>query len=195
MRFVLIVVLSIILTISSLPNAKTPPAGEQCIDLRADSIAFTYPHPDSIRVEAFYTILNATPTEIFYYCDIGVFLDGIPADVSELEIGTSMSECWDKEEEDCDGDCTETINGKAVSGICIFWKDPIDTCFATCVCSARIRGFWGFSYAGEDMLSFELDLGDTVLEVDETNNSCSIFIGPVGTEETSWGSIKTLKTE
>ncbi|HSG27066.1 MAG TPA: hypothetical protein VLA34_01205 [Candidatus Krumholzibacterium sp.] len=194
MRRVLIVMLPVILMISSFPDAQIPPSGEECIDIRADSIAFSYPHPDSIRVEAFYTILSATPAETYYDCDIGVFLDGIPVDLSGMEIGWPFDDCFGKEEADCEGDCTVTIDGNTASGTCVFWKDPWDTIFATCVCSAGIRRIWGLSYAGEDILSFELDIGNTIPERDETNNSWAVPIGAIGTENSSWGRIKTRKS-
>jgi hypothetical protein len=195
MRLLLIVMLPVILAISSIPDTQNSLSGEQCIDLRADSIVFSYPHPDSIYVEGFYTVLSSTPTEIYYNCDIGVFLDGIPADLSGLEIGCTFGPCFGKEEADCEGDCTVTINGTSASGTCIFWKDPQDTCFAACVCSAGIRRIWGLSYAGEEMLSFELDLVNTVIEMDETNNSCTIPIGAIATKNSSWGRIKSKNTE
>ncbi len=194
MRHAMIVVLPVILVIGSFSDAQIPPSGEECIDVRADSIAFSYPHPDSIRVEAFYTILSATPAETFYDCDIGVFLDGIPVDVSGMEIGCTLDACYGKKEADCEGDCTVTLNGNTASGTCIYWKDPMDTFFVACVCSAGIRRIWGLPYAGEDVLSFQLDIGNTILELDETNNFYAVPIGAIGTENSSWGRIKTQES-
>ncbi|MBN1163555.1 MAG: hypothetical protein JXB45_03175 [Candidatus Krumholzibacteriota bacterium] len=195
MKYLLCAVLAAAMVIASIPSARVQPVQEQWIDLRADSIIFSYPHVDSIRVEALFTILTSSPRDTFYFCHIGVFLDGIPVEISELEIDDLMGPCFGKAEADCDGPCTEIIDGKTKEGTCIFWKDPHDTVFAACVCSVGIRSIWGFPYASQNVLSLELDLGGEVMEIDETNNFYSMNIGVVENEKSTWGRIKKSHDE
>ncbi|MBN2070733.1 MAG: hypothetical protein JW814_04680 [Candidatus Krumholzibacteriota bacterium] len=182
----------VILALALSGSFSSSAAGEISFDLRADTILYYFPAPDSIAITADFTLFSSNPRDTFFLSDIGTFLDGVSAGYTPLEITALADECFGKEEEDCTGDCQDMINGVSKSGICIFWQDPRDSLLAVCMCTVNIRWFSTVAYAGEAIVSFELDLIDAIAETDELNNSFQLFIGPIDRERSSWGRIKSL---
>lgn len=174
-------------------DAEVQSAQEEWIDLRADTILYYFPTPDSIAVTAKFTILSSSAEAMVNMSDIGFFLDGIEVEYSGFDLLSGGNDCWGKTGDDCRGDCEAVIHGQAVSGECMWWKDPQDTLFAECICSAELLRFGHFAYAGEAVVSFELDLLGGVAELDETNNYFQLPIGTIANSGSSWGRIKRLE--
>ncbi|UCG51059.1 MAG: hypothetical protein JSW58_12770 [Candidatus Latescibacterota bacterium] len=197
MRYVLLVVLAVLTALVYLPVAQDDPAF--WVDIRADSITFGFPAPDSIRLTAHYSILNGMLMDTIIVSDIGLFLDGVPVYGEPIDVTMSTNDCYNfQTEEECKGDCVYSAGPPIEYGECKWVPrapNGLDTLPPSwyCVCEeSYLTPPQTIHYSGEDFASFELDLGNMVEEADEDNNSISVNLTGVAVEPSTWGRIKEI---
>jgi len=159
------------------------PAGSQVttIDLIADSIAYSFPAPDSIQVDAVFSIYNSFERDSTLLSDVTLFLDGIAADWSPLDIDASEAVC--REDPDCKPEMCDAIVGQGEATVInCKWARPVpmDSIWI-CVCWGSWHIRFNAEYAGQSHISFLLDSANEVIEANEANNEISVEIEPIPT--------------
>ncbi|UCG51061.1 MAG: hypothetical protein JSW58_12780 [Candidatus Latescibacterota bacterium] len=198
MKYVLLVMLAVLTALVYLPSAQgdDPPSW---VDIRADSLTFGFPAPDSIRLTGHYTVFNGMLMDTIIVSDVGFWLDGVPVGGEPIDVTKSLNNCYVfTTPEDCKGECYFSSVPPIEFGECEWFEsDPMDTIFIAepCVCTKSFSKTRTVLYSGEDMATFELDPGGVVEELREWNNSITVSVGSVATEPSTWGRIKALFEE
>lgn len=129
------------------------------------------------------------------------YLDGVPVDTVQYDVAAGPSGDCTGGAPECSGDCPPLqINGELIVAACAPWTvryfDPIlqDWVVADiCSCIYPILKVGNSNMATQpSTLTAVVDPDDLVWEVDETNNSMTIMVGPSANDATSWGFIKAL---
>ncbi|UCG51060.1 MAG: hypothetical protein JSW58_12775 [Candidatus Latescibacterota bacterium] len=200
MKYVMLVVLAVLTALVYLPAAQEDDT-VPWVDIRADSITFGFPAPDSIRLTAHYTFFSHMPMDTIIVSDIGFFLDDAPVYGEPIDVTRSYNNCHVfKTEAECKGECYYSSVPPIEIGECV-WNEafgpPGDTIPGTewCACEKKAQKSCTVHYSGEDFASFELDPGNMVEEPDESNNSVSVNVTGVAVKPSTWGRIKALFDE
>jgi hypothetical protein len=152
-------------------------------DLEADSIAYSFPTPDSIEIAVFFSFYNSFEHDSILSSDITILLDGVPVHWSPLDIDASEAVCL--EDPDCNPEMCDAIvtPGKAEVINCKWVKYegwPHDSIpHYDCVCWGKWSLWRRGLYSNETQISFILDSMDGVIEANEANNEMSLAIHPV----------------
>jgi len=176
------------------------------IDLTADSLIVSFPCPDSIRINAYFSSHTTNQTIGSYSFNVLMTLGGqtIYDEAVTVTIPTS-NDCG--EYPNCSSDvCEVVVTGAKVEkhycGPFRFWAGsgcdpsfPEGTCIPIdiCVCNPVFMVTTTLDYSGDDELVLYVDSYNAVSECDETNNV--YILSSVGAEKTSWSEIKARYTK
>jgi len=200
MKYVLPIVLLLVLALAQNPTAQENGDPISWADLRADTIIFDFPAPDSLLVRCQFSIFNGTFSDTIIVSEIGIFLDDVPVWGEPIDVTKSMNNCHVfSTYEECEGECNYLIGPPIEVGDCTWYiyMGPPDsvTHEPGCVCMKK----WGISrtvyYTGQDIVKFVLDPADVVWEPNESDNSFSTHLRPVSVRKETWGKIKSLYAE
>jgi hypothetical protein len=203
MKYVIPVVLLLVLALAQIPTAQENGDGFSWADLRADTIIFDFPAPDSIEVNCKFSIFNNTLFDTIIASEIGIFLDGIPMGGEPIDVTKSMNNCHVfNTSEECKGECYYTTIPPIEFGECEWYIVPVNpgppdsiVTRPWCACMKDGEISWTVHYTGQDIVKFVLDPANVVWEPDETNNSFSTHLRPVAVRHETWGKIKSLYAE
>ena len=204
MKYVLPVVLLLALALAQIPTAQENGDGFSWADLRADTIIFDFPAPDSLEVNCKFSIFNGTFFDTVIASEIGIFLDDVPVWGEPIDVTKSRNNCyvfstW----EECKGECYFTTVPPIEFGECSWYipvylgpPDSITPILPPeCVCMKGGEISWTVHYTGQDIVKFVLDPADVVWEPNESDNSFSTHLRPVAVRKETWGKIKSLYVE
>jgi hypothetical protein len=195
-----IAVLLIVVGTGTIAYGQTP---VEPIDIRADTIEFSFPDPDTILVQAYFTIHTSHTTSQSYSSNLVLRLDGLDVWSTSMTVNTPTNDCGN--DPDCNDMClVEVSTGGLVWDNCDTWTtwtgvgcdpaDPDHTCVPmdVCACGSQYVVVAELEYSDEEELELVADSATLVNEADETNNTAIAFVQPVRTEPTTWGRIKAL---
>ncbi len=203
MKYVLPVVVLCMIALAQIPTAQENDDGFSWADLRADTITFGFPAPDSIEVNCKFSIFNNTLFDTIIVSEVGLFLDGVAMGGEPIDVTKSMNNCHVfKTEIECKGECYYTTVPPIEFGECKWYSQPPNpgppdsiVVRPWCACMKDGEISWTVHYTGQDIVTFQLDPANVVWEPDETDNSFSVHIRPVAVKEHTWGKIKSLYVE
>ncbi|MFH1219384.1 MAG: hypothetical protein V1694_02910 [Candidatus Eisenbacteria bacterium] len=171
---------------------------EPVLDLAITELQCTCLPEGGVLLEALVGLATVGSIDAIY-TDVRFYLDGQPAGSVVYDVAAvSGGECGGTPP-DCSGLCTPTlINGEVIVPDCAVWHivhylEPDGPEFDICACNYFIVKA-DFEEGGSTGMTATAHVDDSglVSEMDETNNSMTIFIGPSAVSNSTWGTIKAL---